>query len=262
MRVGSTKLASMSGSIEALKGVAANPEIEDFVTENQPLLSRPRALQFWTGAMVVLPVFLQASWAHLEPLSACFFTLVILCGGITLSKKGEEKWFEFGSLLIGVSGSWLGGCLFWGWLRSQPILHIPVESIVLPIAIVALGTKWRLGAAFYLSCLLGTALTDLMMVLTGVMDQWPIVVNAPIENASNLLHQTALNLINSKSILLLISASSLIIFLSYKMRQRAILDVETGKAWIVASAALTTTLWVDGLFLLTALFGPAFSGLL
>ena len=30
-----------------------------------------------------------------------------------LSRKEANKWFIIGSLLLGVSGSWLGGCLFW-----------------------------------------------------------------------------------------------------------------------------------------------------
>ena len=59
-------------------------------------------------------------------------------------RKEGDKWFIVGSLLLGVSGSLLGGCLFWGWLSAFPILHIPVESVALPLAIVGLGTKWKI----------------------------------------------------------------------------------------------------------------------
>ena len=64
--------------------------------------------------MVVLPVFLQAPWVHLYPLSACSFTVVLLGLGVYLVEMVGEEWSIAGSLLVGVSGSWLGGCLFWG----------------------------------------------------------------------------------------------------------------------------------------------------
>tara|TARA_B100000029_G_scaffold482917_1_gene533581 strand:- start:895 stop:1533 length:639 start_codon:yes stop_codon:yes gene_type:complete len=212
--------------------------------------------------MVVLPVFLQAPWVHLYPISACLFTFVLLGCGITLVRFGGNKWSRAGSLLVGVSGSWLGGCLFWGWLREHPVMHLPVEAIALPLAFVGLETRWRIGSSFYLSCLLGTALTDLMMLVTGVMNSWPVVVNASFEEAPQLLHETAEMLFQLQPILFLILAAFLIACIANLMRQRAILHTPSGSAWLVASAALTTTLWVDGLFLLTAFVEPRLSGLI
>ncbi len=212
--------------------------------------------------MVVLPVFLQAPWVHLYPISACLFTFVLLGSGIALVRFGGNKWSRAGSLLIGVSGSWLGGCLFWGWLRDHPVMHLPVEAIALPLAFVGLETRWRIGSSFYLSCLLGTAFTDLMMLFTGVMNSWPEVVNASFGDAPQLLHQTAEKLFRLQPIVLLIFAAILIAFIANLMKQRAILHKPSGSAWLVASAALTTTLWVDGLFLLTAFAQPSLSGLI
>ncbi len=219
-------------------------------------------MQFWASALVVLPVFLQAPWVHLYPISACLFTFVLLGSGVALALLGGTKWFQAGSLIVGVSGSWLGGCLFWGWLRSHPVLHLPVEAMALPLAFVGLDTRWRIGSGFYLSCLLGTAFTDLLMLFTGVMHSWPLVVEAPLVNASQLLHQTALDLLRPQSIFLLLVAAALIITVSALMRNRATLNSPSGGAWLVASAALTTTLWVDGLFFLTALIQPRLSGLI
>ena len=227
-----------------------------------PYLSKDRTLQFCTGALVVLPVFLQAPWAHFNPLSACLFTILILISGVLLGRLGGDRWFHVASLLVGVSGSWLGGSLFWGWLRGYPVLHIPVEAVALPIALIGLSTRWRLGAVFYLACLLGTALTDLMMVWTGVMNSWPDVVQASLQEAPQLLHQTAQELLNFKSALLLTLAATVIGFLADQMRRRAKLLDRDGGIWLVASAALTTTLWVDGLFLITAFFQPRLSGLI
>ena len=231
-------------------------------SSSEQFLSKPRTLEAWSSALVVLPVFLQAPWVHLHPSSACLFTFVLLGCGTALGQFGGEKWFQWGSLLVGVSGSWLGGCLFWGWLRAPPILHLPVEAVALPMAFVGLSTRWRVGAGFYISCLVGTACTDLMMLFTGVMHNWPMVVDASFQDAQQLLHQTAQDLLNTQAIALLTLAAFLIPLIARLMRERAIPNSSLGSMWIVASAALTTTVWIDGLFILTALFQPRLSGLI
>ena len=225
-------------------------------------MSKPRTLQFWASTCVVLPVFIQAPWVHIYPFSALLFSLLLVSSGLILIQFFSSRYINVGSLLIGVSCSWIGGCLFWGWLRAFPIWHLPVESIALPIALIGLNSKWRLGAGFYLASLLGTALTDLMIVLTGVMKAWPDVINASFQNASYELHQTALDLLSIQKILLLISAALLIVFIAYLMNKKALEDNIFKNTWLVASAALITTLWVDGLFFLTTLIQPQLSGLI
>ena len=144
----------------------------------------------------------------------------------------------------------------------HPVLHLPVEAVAFPLACGGLTTKWRMGAGFYLSCLLGTAFTDLMMVLTGVMSSWPEVVSAPIEDAAKKLNETSLDLFNPLTMFLLIFAALLILLLSNEMNKRGTLNSPSGGAWLVAGAALTTTLWVDGLFLVTTVLQPKLSGLI
>ncbi len=212
--------------------------------------------------MVVLPVFVQAPWVHIYPVSALLFTLVLLALGFSLDQLISKRYMYVGELLVGVSGSWLGGCLFWGWLREFPVWHLPVESIALPLACVGLYTRWRIGASFYLASLLGTAFTDLMILLTGVMKSWPEVVRASLQDAPRLLHLTALELLSIEKIILLISAALLIALISYLMNKRAEVDSHFKQTWMVASAALITTLWVDGLFFLTTLIEPQLSGLI
>ena len=212
--------------------------------------------------MVVLPVFVQAPWVHVHPYSALLFTIVLLSVGIICLQFFPDKFLLVGSLLLGVSASWFGGCLFWGWLRANPIWHLPVESIALPIACLGLNARWRIGAGFYLASLLGTALTDFMIVVTGVMKSWPTIANASLKEASKLLNETALSLINIQAISLLLIAVLLIIFLAYLMNKRARLNTPFSSTWLVASAAISTTLWVDGLFFLTTLIQPKFSGLI
>ena len=76
-------------------------------------LSNPISLRLWSSFFVILPIFVQAPWVRLEPISALCFTFVIALVAIVLNQKGSNKWFIVSSLLLGISGSWLGGCLFW-----------------------------------------------------------------------------------------------------------------------------------------------------
>ncbi len=212
--------------------------------------------------MVVLPVFVQAPWVHVHPFSAFLFSFIIFFLGFYLLNFCGEKWSDVGSLLLGVSWSWLGGCLFWGWLRSHPVWHLPVESIALPIAISLLNTRWKIGASFYLASLLGTAFTDVMIVLTGVMKSWPEVVEEPFSEASKTLSLTANQLLEPFSLISISIAALLIIWIANWMNKRSKIDLAFCDAWLVSSAALTTTLWVDGLFFATTLIQPQLSGLI
>ncbi|WP_413679016.1 DUF3120 domain-containing protein [Prochlorococcus sp. MIT 0916] len=212
--------------------------------------------------MVVLPVFVQAPWVHVFPFSAFLFSFIIFFLGFYLLKFSSDRWSSVGSLLVGVSWSWLGGCLFWGWLRAHPVWHLPVESIALPIAVSLLNTRWKIGASFYLASLLGTAFTDIMIVLTGVMKAWPKVVDAPFLEASKMLSFTAEQLLEPFSLLAIFIAALLIILIANWMNQKSKSESLSSDAWLVSSSALTTTLWVDGLFFATTLIQPQLSGLI
>ena len=104
---------------------------DEFDIVKSTFLSRPIALRLWSSFFVILPIFVQAPWVRFEPISALCATFIILFAAFLLSRKEADKWFIVSSLLLGVSGSWLGGCLFWGWLSAYPILHIPVEACLL-----------------------------------------------------------------------------------------------------------------------------------
>ena len=205
--------------------------------------------------MIVLPVFLQAPWVRLHPFSAAVFTTVLVAVGVVLGSSADEQRNALGQLLVGFSGSWLAGCVFWGWLRAHPVLHLPVEAFALPLAMTGLNGRWRLACSFYLSSLIGTACTDLMMALTGVMKFWPSVVTAPFDEAPELLHNAGMQLLHPFQLVGLALAAAVIIGLGHRLRM-------TGENWEMAGAVLVTTVWVDGLFLLTALLQPGLSGLI
>ena len=212
--------------------------------------------------MVVLPVFVQAPWVHVFPFSAFLFSFIIFFLGFYLLKFSSDRWSSVGSLLVGVSWSWLGGCLFWGWLRAHPVCHLPVEAIALPIAVSLLKTRWKIGASFYLASLLGTAFTDVMIVLTGVMKAWPEVGDAPFSEASTILRFTAEQLLAPFSLLAIFIAAIFIILIANWMNRKSKSEPSSCDAWLVSSSALTTTLWVDGLFFATTLIQPQLSGLI
>ncbi|MEY4431762.1 MAG: hypothetical protein RLZZ533_1698, partial [Cyanobacteriota bacterium] len=142
------------------------------------------ALPLAGALLVALPVFLQAPWVRLAPFSAAVFTAALLLAGVVLAQRRSAAWSTAGVLLVGFSGSWLGGCLFWGWFRLHPLWHLPIEAFALPLAVAGLGGRWRLAGSFYLASLAGTACTDAVMALTGVMQRWTQVLQAPLDQAA------------------------------------------------------------------------------
>lgn len=209
----------------------------------------------WLAALLVsLPVFLQAPWVRVAPASSALFTGVLLLVGLVLERQVQERWSQTGALLVGFSGSWLAGSLFWGWCRLHPLWHLPIEAFALPLALTGLAGRWRLACAFYLGSLLGTAATDAVMALTGVMAHWTIVLQASPDQAPLLLQTAARQVLQPLPLVGVLLAAVAIALGCRQFWQR-------GTAWRVAASSLFTTLVVDGLFLLAALLAPHLSGL-
>ncbi|MEB3354547.1 MAG: DUF3120 domain-containing protein [Cyanobacteriota bacterium] len=208
-----------------------------------------------TGLLVTLPVFVQAPWVRHAPFSAALFTVVLLATSFALAHHDRPDVREFGELLVGFSGSWLAGALFWGWARLHPVCHLPVEAFALPLAIGGLRSRWRLACALYLGSLLGTAATDAVIAATGLMPLWPQALAADANQATELLHQAATTVLQPAPLLLMSITAVALIQLS-RMLWRL------GPVARVAGAAIATTLVVDGLFLAAALAAPQLSGLI
>ena len=219
-------------------------------------------LSIWSALLVVLPVFLQAPWVRLHPFSATLFTVVLVSTAISLGWSTGLRRRRAGALLLGFSGSWLAGSLFWGWLRAHPAWHLPVEAFALPLALGGLGTRWRLGCSFYLASLVGTAITDLAMALTGVMRFWPQVVEAPLSEAGLLLNSAAQSLRAPSAMILILGMAVAILTTATLMRVNGSRQGPHAESLTVAASVLITTVMVDGLFLLLALVHPDLSGLI
>ena len=205
--------------------------------------------------LTIGPVFLQAPLVRLAPMASAVCTVPLLLLALAWVRHSDPGRQRLGVLLVGFAGSWLGGTLFWGWGREHPFLHIPIEAFALPLAVGGLRTRWRIGAWFYLASLLGTALTDGLIALTGLMPLWPPVVQASPEDAALLLQQAARTLLHPASLLALIVTGVWIAQLAWRLQAG-------DEARRVAAATLASTLLVDGLFFGAALLAPRLSGLI
>lgn len=214
------------------------------------------ALSLAGALLVALPVFLQAPWVRLAPFSAAVFTAALLFAGLAMAQRRSALWSTAGVLLVGFSGSWLGGCLFWGWCRLHPLWHLPIEAFALPLALGGLRGRWRLAASFYLASLLGTACTDGVMAITGVMRHWTEVLQAPLDQAAPLLQQAALGVLAPLPLAVTLLTATLLLGLCRRFWN------DPDPAWRLAASAMATTLAVDGIFLAAALWAPQLSGLI
>jgi len=213
-------------------------------------------LPLLAALLVAVPVFIQAPWVRNAPMAAALFTVPLATLGVLLEQNASGRLRSLGVLLVGFAGSWLGGSLFWGWCRLHPLWHLPIEAFALPIALAGLRSRWRLAAGFYLTSLLGTAATDAVMALSGVMAFWPSVLAAPVSEAPALLQAAAEAVLQPAPLALLLAAASLLAGLSSWLWRSG---GEEERVW---AATLATTLAVDGLFLLAAVMAPSLSGLI
>ena len=123
------------------------------------------------GFLVSVPVFIQAPLVRLFPWLSLLLTGVWAILGLRLLQ--QPKTSLWGDLLLGFSWSWLAGSIYWGWLRWEPLIHLPVESIGVPFALWGLRRSWGLvGNWFYLGSLLGTAITDAYFYAVGLIPHW------------------------------------------------------------------------------------------
>lgn len=245
-------MIGVPGRLEARVAATAMPMPGSLPMDGVP---RRIPLPLVATLLVAFPVFVQAPWLRIAPLQVAAFTAPLLALGILLQRQERSASRNLGVLLVGFSGCWLGGALFWGWCRLHPLWHLPVEGFALPLALTGLRTRWHLACSFYLASLVGTAATDGVMLASGLMDLWPQVLEAPLEEAPRLLQQAGLLTLRPWPIALMVLSGSLLLELSRRLWVR-------GGRWRVPAATLASTVAVDGLFLAAALLAPELSGLI
>jgi hypothetical protein len=140
------------------------------LTVSPPARAQAQSLGFWVAVgLVSVPVFFQAPLVRAFPVLSLVMTIFWL--GLSYGLRLRKETALLGSILFGFTLSWWCGSLYWGWLRSEPFWHLPVEALGFPIAWVA-RRHFRAGFAFYCGSFLGTALTDLYIWAVNLTPQW------------------------------------------------------------------------------------------
>lgn len=212
----------------------------------KPSYIRRTWLVFAAAAFLVsVPVFIQAPLVRSFPWLSLASTALWI--GLSLRLQRHPRLAYWGDLLMGFSWTWFAGSIYWGWLRWEPLVHLPVEAVGLPFAIVGLSKgEGKIGHWFYLGSLFGTAMTDLYFYLTRLIPYWRQVMQVEPSLAQTILHNAVSQVqtpwggscaIALVSILLIVGGASL--------RNSQL------HYWAFGGAVLSTIL-VDGLFWLGA----------
>ncbi|MEO1591494.1 MAG: DUF3120 domain-containing protein [Cyanobacteria bacterium J06632_22] len=208
--------------------------------------SEPRRAAFGAAAFLVsVPVFFQAPLVRLWPhLSLVLGGVLLLTGWQMMRSPAQRLW---GDLTVGFSWTWLAGTLYWGWFRWEPLVHLPMEALALPVVAVLLYlNRAKVGSYFYLGSLTGTVLTDLYFYWTDLIPYWRQLMQVEPAQVGAVLHAACMVLQNSEAVLkggILLSCLILLGTLPLTRSQ--------AHWWAFAGAVLSTIL-VDALFLLSA----------
>ena len=203
---------------------------------------------FLTASFLVsVPVFFQAPIVRLFPEISLALTLFWIGTGWWLYQRPQTRWR--GDIILGFSWSWLAGSIYWGWLRWEPLIHIPVESIGLPFALWFIGKRWgRVGNFFYLGSLLGTAITDLYFYLTGLIPYWRKLMTVDPTLASPIFQSALAQIQTPWGISWAIVLVNILLAISLFSLRKSQLH------WWAFAGAVLSTILVDSLFWIAAYF--------
>ena len=203
---------------------------------------------FLTASFLVsVPVFFQAPIVRLFPEISLALTLFWIGLGWWLYQRPQTRWW--GDIILGFSWSWLAGSIYWGWLRWEPLIHIPVESIGLPFALWFIGKRWgRVGNFFYLGSLLGTAITDLYFYLTGLIPYWRKLMTVDPTLASPIFKSALAQIQTLWGISWAIVLVNILLAISLFSLRKSQLH------WWAFAGAVLSTILVDSLFWIAAYF--------
>ncbi len=198
--------------------------------------------------LVSVPVFVQAPLVRVLPwLSLGGTAIWWWLSRWLMACPATHRW---GDLLWGFSWTWLAGSLYWGWLRWEPLWHLPLEAIALPIVLVCLlRQRFVMGSYFYCGSLLGTAITDVYFYWVDLIPDWRQLMRVEPSLAFSVLQQAVTKVQTpwgySWAALL---GSTLAVIGIMALGQRQL-------PWMVFGGAVLGTILVDGLFWLSAAIG-------
>lgn len=165
-------------------------------------------------------------------------------GGYLLTRSSYRVW---GDLLIGFSWTWLSGSIYWGWLRWEPLWHLPIESIGLPFALWGIARqRGKLGNFFFLGSLFGTAVTDAYFYLVDLIPHWRDLMRADTSQVSGIFQSAIAKVYTSWGLSWALVLATILLAVSLcSMRYRK-------THWWAFAGAVLSTILVDGLFWLAA----------
>ena len=208
--------------------------------------SRQNWLVFAASVFLVsVPVFVEAPLVRSFPVLSVFLTGFLLW--LSMRLMSSSRTYLWGDLLFGFSWTWLTGAIYWGWLRYEPIWHIPIESLGLPFALWCLGKNWgKIGNWFYLGSLLGTVLTDIYFYLVDLMPYWRQIMKIDPARASQIL-QNALEKVETPW-----GEGWAVILALILMTVGTVSLLNKQCHWYAFGGAILSTILVDSLFLIAA----------
>ena len=208
--------------------------------------SRQNWLVFAASVFLVsVPVFVEAPLVRSFPVLSVFLTGFLLW--ISMRLMSSSRTYLWGDLLFGFSWTWLTGAIYWGWLRYEPIWHIPIESLGLPFALWCLRKNWgKIGNWFYLGSLLGTVLTDIYFYLVDLMPYWRQIMRTSPAGASQIL-QNALEQVETPW-----GEGWAVILALILMTVGTVSLLNKQCHWYAFGGAILSTILVDSLFLIAA----------
>ena len=216
----------------------------------QPSRGKEAWRVFFTASFLVsVPVFFQAPIVRLFPELSLVLTLFWVGLGIYLDRRFQDRWW--GDIVLGFSWSWLAGSIYWGWLRAEPLIHIPIEAIGLPFALWCIWRGWgKVGNFFYLGSLLGTAITDLYFYLVDVIPYWRELMTVDVDPAlaSPILKAALTQVQTVWGISWVIVLVNLLLGVSWWALKKNELH------WWAFAGAVLSTILVDSLFWIVAYF--------
>lgn len=197
--------------------------------------------------LVAVPVFVQAPLVRIAPVLSLAITALWLWLGDRWMK--QPAIYLWGDLMVGFSWTWLAGSVYWGWFRANPYLHLPLEAISLPMVLALMYcSKAKIGNYFYLGSLLGTAITDLYFYCVGLIPYWRQLMISPPNQAGQILHSALLRMETYEGVGYAIVLLALLIMLgTIPMRS-------SSTKWWAFSGAILSTILVDSLFFVAAVF--------
>ncbi|HEY9600632.1 MAG TPA: DUF3120 domain-containing protein [Allocoleopsis sp.] len=195
--------------------------------------------------LVSVPVFIQAPLVRQLPLLSLLTTLGWVGLALMLLKRPATQ--VWGDLLLGFSWSWLAGSIYWGWLRTEPLIHLPVEAIGLPFALWGLWWgRGRVGNLFYLGSLFGTALTDVYFYITDLIPHWRQVMRVEPTLATPILQSAIAQVQTPWGISWAVVLGSTLGIVGFWSLTKGQLH------WWAFSGAVLSTILVDSLFWIAA----------